>query len=160
MRHGSIENASVTRPKSSSCCTSEPRSAGSPGGCCGMRDAGEHSRYRFVRGAQLVLRRRGLYAIGRSVRTGSRPGCGRSRTFASGSRQCSSTGGKAWPDRHGRHRDPPGFDRRVADRDRQRNNCTRLARDRCAREGRRIDDLRRDIFGACDPPRSAAANQG
>jgi predicted nucleic acid-binding protein len=29
-----------------------------------------------------------------------------------------------------------------------------------ARERRRTDDLRCDIFGACDPPRSCAADQG
>src|SRR5271165_2149599 len=53
----------MTRSKSSSCCASEPHSAGSPGRRCGMRGAGERSRHRFVRGAQLVLRRRGFSAI-------------------------------------------------------------------------------------------------
>jgi predicted nucleic acid-binding protein len=36
----------------------------------------------------------------------------------------------------------------------------RLARDPCAGESRRADDLRCDVFGACDPPRSSAGDQG
>jgi prevent-host-death family protein len=77
----STASASMTRLKSSSFYANKPHSAGSPGRRSVTQGAGERSRHRFIRSIDLVFRRRGLAAIGRFVRTGSRSGRGRSRTL-------------------------------------------------------------------------------